>query len=61
METIPKYDHIIERLRKGEEVKCYKCNKGVYRPANPTAKINYWYSCDYCGDHYHYEPVVEVK
>nr|DAL53515.1 MAG TPA_asm: hypothetical protein [Caudoviricetes sp.] len=61
METIPKYDYMIEKLRNGEEVKCCKCKKGVYKPINAAAKINNWFQCNYCGDHYHYEPVVEVK
>jgi hypothetical protein len=52
---------MIEKLRNGEEVKCCKCKKGVYKPINAAAKINNWFQCNYCGDHYHYEPVVEVK
>ena len=61
METIPKYDYMIEKLRNGEEVKCRKCEKGTYKPINPAVKVNYWFRCNYCGAHYHYEPVVEVK
>ena len=49
METIPKYDNMIERLQKGEEVKCKECQKGIYRPFNPKYKINHAYVCDNCG------------
>ena len=43
METIPKYDYTIERLRAGETVRCEECGKGFYRPSNPASDINHWY------------------
>ena len=60
METIPKYDYMIERLSKGEKVKCSKCSEGIYKPVGKEAPF-YWYCCDKCGDHYHIEPIIEVE
>lgn len=61
METIPKYDFMIERLSSGEKITCKKCGKGIYRPFNPEFKDNHCYICDNCGDSYHWDPAVEVK
>lgn len=61
METIPKYDYMIERLQKGEKVKCKVCQKGIYQPFNPKYKINHAYVCDNCGSSINIDYAVEVK
>lgn len=61
METFLKYDYMIEHLNKGEEARCKKCRKGIYRPYNPKSKINHIYVCDKCGSRFQWEPAVEVE
>lgn len=61
METTLKYDYMIERLQKGEKVKCKVCQKGIYKPFNSKYKINHAYVCDNCGSSINIDPVVEVK
>lgn len=61
MENLKKSKSLTSRLLDGEEVVCENCGKGIYRPFNPQFKVNHSYVCDRCGDHVHWDPVVEVE
>ena len=61
METTAKSKSFLSKLLDGEDVVCDVCGKGIYRPFNPEAKINHYFTCDYCGLIYHWDPVVEIK
>ena len=51
----------LDFLLKGENVLCHQCWKGYYRPANPKYTINHWFTCDHCGGHFHWDPVVDIE
>ena len=61
METTQKSVSLAKRLNEGEEIKCGRCQKGIYRPMNPKAEVNYYYKCDCCGQVYHWDPPVVVE
>ena len=60
METLASSTSLTSRLLSGEEIKCNKCKKGIYRPLNPDHKVNHWFVCDVCGNTYHWDPVIEI-
>ena len=61
MEITQKSVSLANRLNAGEEIKCDHCKRGIYRPLNPKAAINYYFKCDYCGQVYHWDPPVIVE
>lgn len=52
---------LADRILTGQEVKCEKCGKGIYKPFNPKAERNHTYVCDKCGNTIHFIPDATVE
>lgn len=42
-------------------VVCESCGEGIYIPLNPNAEINHAFTCNKCGDRFHFEANVIVE
>lgn len=56
MEKFEKSKSLNKRLNSGEEIKCFKCKRGIYRPFKPKASFNHDFICDICGERIHFIP-----
>jgi hypothetical protein len=54
---------LLDRLLAGEEPLCPFCKKGHMKRCNPNypARENHGFVCDHCGEHIHWDPVVEIN
>lgn len=54
-------EHIIERLRRGEKIKCKSCKKGIYKTSANDISIAHEFNCDKCGSVIRVTPNVIVE
>lgn len=38
-----------KKLRRGEEVECPECKKGIFRTSEPNSQTAHHFECDKCG------------
>jgi len=55
------YKNLTRNLKRGDDVLCLKCGKGIYRPFNTTPDKAHTFICDKCGDSIHFTPSVTVE
>lgn len=47
---------LIERLRKGEKIICFRCGKGIYVTTEGFTSTSHGFWCNECGDTVHCTP-----
>ena len=54
---------LIDRLTRGEIIKCKVCGKGYYIPYNTTAEKAHSFNCSNpdCNSYIHWDPVINLE